>query len=281
LFKEECQLANDANSILKGSNSNLAEDGGSVMDHHPKLEGRKALVTGASRGIGKQIAFALASEGADVAINYSKSEKDADEVAKYVEDIGSESWVYPADIGNYDNVVEMKESITKYFGKIDILVNNAGINIDKLFVKMTNEDWNRVITINLTGVFNCTNAFIDQLIESEHGRIINITSIVGQMGNIGQVNYAASKAGIIGMTKSLARELARKNVTVNAVAPGFILTSMVKNIPEEVKEKIIKQIPLGRFGEPEEVARAVIYLASDDAAYITGHVLNINGGMYL
>jgi 3-oxoacyl-[acyl-carrier protein] reductase len=175
----------------------------------------------------------------------------------------------------------MKDNITKYFGKIDILVNNAGINIDKLFVKMTNEDWNKVITINLTGVFNCTNAFIDQLIESEHGRIINITSIVGQMGNIGQVNYAASKAGIIGMTKSLARELARKNVTVNAVAPGFILTSMVRNIPDEVKEKIIKQIPLGRFGEPEEVAKAVIYLASDDAAYITGHVLNINGGMYL
>jgi 3-oxoacyl-[acyl-carrier protein] reductase len=274
-------MDNKTNLMKAEPDPDLAEDGGTANVSQHKLEGRKALVTGASRGIGKQIAIALANEGADVAINYSKSEKDADEVAKYLEDIGSESWVYPADIGNFENVIEMKDNITKYFGKIDILVNNAGINIDKLFVKMTNEDWNKVITINLTGVFNCTNAFIDQLIESQYGRIINITSIVGQMGNIGQVNYAASKAGIIGMTKSLARELARKKVTVNAIAPGFILTSMVQNIPDEVKEKIIKQIPLGRFGEPEEVARAVIYLTSDDAAYITGHVLNINGGMYL
>lgn len=258
----------------------LAMDNSST--HRPlKLQGRKALVTGASRGIGREIALALANEGADVAINFSKSEKDADEVAKYVEGIGSESWVYPADISDYQNVIEMKENITKYFGKIDILVNNAGINIDKLFVKMSNEDWNKVISVNLTGVFNSTNAFIDQLIDSGNGRVINITSIVGQMGNIGQVNYAASKAGIIGMTKSLARELARKNVTVNAVAPGFILTSMVENIPDEVKEKIIAKIPLGRFGRPEEVAKAVIYLASEDASYITGHVLNINGGMYL
>lgn len=258
----------------------LAMDNSST--HRPlKLQGRKALVTGASRGIGREIALALANEGADVAINFSKSEKDADEVAKYVEDIGSESWVYPADISDYQNVIEMKENITKYFGKIDILVNNAGINIDKLFVKMSNEDWNKVISVNLTGVFNCTNAFIDQLIDSGNGRVINITSIVGQMGNIGQVNYAASKAGIIGMTKALACELARKTVTVNAVAPGFILTSMVENIPDEVKEKIIAKIPLGRFGRPEEVAKAVIYLASEDASFITGHVLNINGGMYL
>lgn len=268
-------------SSIVESPPKLVQEKSAIDTRSLRLTGRKALVTGASRGIGKEIALALANEGADVAINFSKSEKDADEVAKYVEDIGSESWVYPADISNYQNVVEMKENIAKYFGKIDILVNNAGINIDKLFTKMSNEDWNKVISVNLTGVFNCTNAFIDQLIESGHGRIINITSIVGQMGNIGQVNYAASKAGIIGMTKALARELARKNVTVNAIAPGFIKTSMVENIPDNVKEKIIAQIPLGRFGLPEEVAKAVIYLASDDAAYITGHVLNINGGMYL
>ena len=246
-----------------------------------KIQGRKALVTGASRGIGKEIALALAQEGADVAINYNKSEKDADEVAKYIEENGCDTWIYPADISDYQQVQEMKDSISKYFGRIDILVNNAGINIDKIFKKMGEEDWNKVISVNLTGVFNCTNAFIDNLIESDHGRVINITSIVGQMGNIGQVNYAASKAGIIGMTKSLARELARDNITVNAIAPGFVETSMVHNIPDDIKEKILAKIPVKRFGKPEEIAKAVLYLVSDDASYITGHVLNINGGMYL
>ncbi len=246
-----------------------------------RLKGRKALVTGASKGIGREIAIALASEGADVAINYRSSEVEAEEVARWLENLGVNTWVYPADVGNMDSVKDMKHCLEKYFGGIDILVNNAGINVDKLFVKMDPEMWNKVISVNLTGVFNCTNAFIDRILESEHGRIINITSIVGQMGNVGQVNYAASKAGIIGMTKALARELARKNVTVNAIAPGFIETDMVRGIPDKVKEKILTQIPLGRFGLPWEVARAVIYLASDDAAYITGHVLNINGGMYL
>jgi 3-oxoacyl-[acyl-carrier protein] reductase len=246
-----------------------------------RLKGRKALVTGASKGIGREIAIALASEGADVAINYRSSEVEAEEVARWLEDLGVNTWVYPADVGNMDSVKDMEHCLEKYFGGIDILVNNAGINVDKLFVKMDPEMWNKVISVNLTGVFNCTNTFIDRILESEHGRIINITSIVGQMGNVGQVNYAASKAGIIGMTKALARELARKNVTVNAIAPGFIETDMVKGIPDKVKEKILTQIPKGRFGLPWEVARAVIYLASDDAAYITGHVLNINGGMYL
>jgi 3-oxoacyl-[acyl-carrier protein] reductase len=175
----------------------------------------------------------------------------------------------------------MKRCVEKYFGNIDILVNNAGINVDKLFVKMDQKMWDKVISVNLTGVFNCTNTFIDKIMESDYGRIINITSIVGQMGNVGQVNYAASKAGIIGMTKALAREMARKKVTVNAIAPGFIETDMVMGIPDKVKEKILAQIPLGRFGKPNEVAQAVVYLASDEAAFITGHVLNINGGMYL
>lgn len=246
-----------------------------------RLAGRKALVTGASKGIGREIAIALASEGADVAINYRSSEVEAEEVAMWLEDLGVNTWVYPADVSDMNSVQEMKNCLEKYFGAIDILVNNAGINVDKLFVKMDQEMWNKVISVNLTGVFNCTNTFINRILESEHGRIINITSIVGQMGNVGQVNYAASKAGIIGMTKALAREMARKNVTVNAIAPGFIETAMVKGIPDKIKEKILSQIPLGRFGQPSEVAKAVVYLSSDDAAYITGHVLNINGGMYL
>ena len=246
-----------------------------------RLVGRKALVTGASKGIGREIAIALASEGADVAINYRSSEVEAEEVARWLEDLGVNTWVYPADVSDMNSVKDMKHCLEKYFGGIDILVNNAGVNVDKLFVKMDQEMWNKVISVNLTGVFNCTNAFIDRILESKNGRIINITSIVGQMGNVGQVNYAASKAGIIGMTKALARELARKKVTVNAIAPGFIETDMVKGIPDNIKEKILTQIPLGRFGLPKEVAKAVVYLASDDASYITGHVLNINGGMYL
>jgi 3-oxoacyl-(acyl-carrier-protein) reductase len=246
-----------------------------------KLRGRKALVTGASKGIGREIALALASEGADVAINYRFNELEAEEVASWLEGRGINTWIYPADVSDINRVREMKRCLEKYFGGIDILVNNAGINVDKLFVKMDENMWNKVISVNLTGVFNCTNSFIDSIMESTHGRIINITSIVGQMGNIGQVNYAASKAGIIGMTKALAKEMARNNITVNAIAPGFIETDMVKGIPDKVKEKILTQVPLGRFGKPEEVARAVVYLASDEASYITGHVLNINGGMYL
>ena len=246
-----------------------------------KLTGRKALVTGASRGIGKAIAEKLAEEGADVAMNYRSSENEADLVAKDAESVGANTWTYRADISNLDEVREMKNIVEKYFGKIDILINNAGINIDMLFKKMDQESWNKVIKVNLNGAFNSTSTFLDHLLESKYGRIINITSIVGQMGNIGQVNYAASKAGLIGMTKSLAKELARNNITVNAIAPGFIETDMVKVIPDTVKEKVLAQIPMRRFGLPEEIAKAVIYLASDDAAYITGHVLNINGGMYL
>ena len=247
----------------------------------PRLEGRKALVTGASKGIGKAIARALAESGADVAVNYRSSEDTAEVVAMDAETIGSNTWTYKADIARLDEVKDMKGALEKYFGKVDILVNNAGINVDTLFKKMDQDSWNRVIQVNLTGVFNCTSTFLDHITQSKHGRIINITSIVGQMGNIGQANYAASKAGIIGMTKTLARELARNKITVNAVAPGFVETDMVRGIPDNVKEKVLAQIPLGRFGAPEEIAKAVTYLASDDGAYITGHVLSINGGMYL
>ena len=177
--------------------------------------------------------------------------------------------------------MKLKDEIQKKFGKIDTLINNAGINVDGLFVNMSKEQWDRVINTNLTGIFNCTKVFIDDLLESGKGRIINISSIVGEMGNIGQVNYAASKAGIIGFTKALAKELARKNITVNAIAPGFILTDMLANVPDKIKEKILAQIPMQRFGTPEDVAYAVVFLASDEASYITGHVLNVNGGMYV
>jgi 3-oxoacyl-[acyl-carrier protein] reductase len=245
------------------------------------LNGLKALVTGASRGIGKEIAIALASAGASVAINYRSSEEGAAAVAQKIDSLGVSSWIYPADISSYDETVKMKKQIEKYFGKIDILVNNAGVNVDTLFVKMDMEAWNKVISVNLNGVFNCCNVFKDDLIESNQGRIINITSIVGQMGNVGQVNYAASKAGIIGLTKALAKEFARKGITVNAVAPGFIATDMLMNVPDKIKEKVLLQIPANRFGEPEEVAHAVMYLASKEASYVTGHVLNINGGMYV
>jgi 3-oxoacyl-[acyl-carrier protein] reductase len=245
------------------------------------LHGLKALVTGASRGIGKEIALALAEAGASVAINFRSSEEGATDVAKKIEELGGTSWIYPADISNYDETINMKKQIEKYFGKIDILVNNAGVNVDKLFVNMDQEAWNRVISVNLNGVFNCCNVFADDLMESEQGRVINITSIVGQMGNVGQVNYAASKAGIIGMTKALAKEFARKGITVNAVAPGFIETDMLSGVPDKIKERILTQIPAKRFGKPEEVAHAVTYLASKQAGYITGHVLSINGGMYV
>lgn len=252
-----------------------------IKTQHRRLEGRNALVTGASRGIGKEIAIALAEEGANVAINYRSSEFEAMEVARAVDDIGGKNWMFQADVSDINKVEEMKHHLDKYFGNIDILINNAGINIDKLFVNMDAENWNKVISVNLNGVFNCIKIFNEELNKSEHARIINITSIVGQMGNIGQANYAASKAGIIGMTKSLAKEMARNKITVNAIAPGFIETDMVRGIPDNVKEKIIKQIPMRRFGRAEEVAKAVVFLASEDAAYITGHVLNVNGGMYL
>lgn len=248
---------------------------------HGKLDGLKALVTGASRGIGREIAIALAQEGADVAINYNRNDDDADTLAMSIEVMGQNTWVYPADISDYSQVQAMRSSLSKYLGSIDILVNNAGINVDRLFAKMQPEDWNKVLAINLIGVFNCTRIFLDDLLASKHGRVINITSIVGQMGNIGQVNYAASKAGIIGMTKALAKELASKSVTVNAIAPGFIETSMLAGIHDKIRERIIEQIPMRRFGQPSEVAKAVVFLASDDASYITGHVLNVNGGQYL
>ncbi len=245
-----------------------------------KLKGRIALVTGGSRGIGRAIAVALAYEGAKLAINYQSNEEAAREAATLIEKIGSTAFVCRADVGSYADAVRMRDEVTANLGVVDILINNAGIVSDKSFLKMTREVWRKVLSINLDGVFNCTKVFLDEMIEKRWGRIVNITSVIGQIGSFGQANYAASKAGVMAMTKTLAKELARKGITVNAVAPGFIETEMVDTMPEKVKERIVAQIPLGRFGRSEEVAGAVVFLVSSDGDYITGHELSVNGGLY-
>ena len=246
-----------------------------------RLEGRTALVTGASRGIGRAITLGLAKEGADVAINYVASEAAAREVAKEVIDMGRKALLVRADVGNYPDTYQMAQQVLKEFGHLDILINNAGVTSDKTFQKMDHAAWERVLNINLNGVFNCTKVFVEDMIERKWGRVVNITSVIGQIGNFGQVNYAASKAGVAAFTKSLAKEVASKGVTVNAVAPGVVATDMVMEIPEKVQAKLLEQIPMRRFGSVEEVARACIYLCSEDGDYITGSELKINGGLYM
>ena len=246
-----------------------------------KLAGRTALVTGGSRGIGRAVALALAEEGADVAINYISSEPAAKEVAEKIRGLGRRALLAQADVGDYPDTFRMAQEVLKEFGHLDILVNNAGINSDKTFVKMDHASWRKVLAINLDGVFNCTKVFIDQMIKQDYGRVVNMTSVIGQIGNFGQANYAASKAGVAAFTKSLAKELAGKGITVNAIAPGFIETEMVQNIPDKVKEKLLSQIPLRRFGTAAEVGRAVVYIVSADGDYITGAEVSINGGLLM
>lgn len=246
-----------------------------------KLEGRTALVTGASRGIGRAIALALAEEGADVAINYVSNEAAAGAVVEEIQALGRKGMLARADVGDFPDTYAMAHSVLREFGHIDILVNNAGVTSDKTFVNMDHSTWRKVLAINLDGVFNCTKVCIDQMVEQNYGRVVNITSVIGQIGNFGQANYAASKAGVAAMTKTLAKELASKGITVNAVAPGFIETEMVSSIPENIQERLLSQIPLRRFGKAEEVAQMVVFLCSPEGDYVTGAELEVNGGLFM
>jgi 3-oxoacyl-[acyl-carrier protein] reductase len=277
------------------------------------LDGKVALVTGGSRGIGSAIALRLAEEGADVAINYQSTKEHAEkvsrlidqmgtideldrislmvdqmdtlesarEVSELIDTMGKHSCICQANVNDLEQVNRMRDEVIKHFGRIDILVNNAGIIRDKSFTKMTPNMWTEVLSVNLDGAFYCTKAVIDGMLERKYGRIVNISSVVGRMGNRGQANYAASKAGLIGLTQALAKEFASKGITVNAVAPGFVETDMLRSVPKEVMERILAQIPLGRLGKPSEVAGAVAYLVSEDGDYMTGQVIDINGGLYI
>lgn len=245
------------------------------------LDGKAALVTGASRGIGRAIALCLAAEGARVAINYAGNVKAAEEVKAAIEAAGGTAILCQADIADSAAVETMVADVVKEFGAIDILVNNAGITRDALLMRMKDEDFAKVLDTNLKGVFYCTKAVSKLMMKKRSGRIVNMASVVGLVGNAGQTNYAAAKAGVIGFSKSAAKELASRGITVNVVAPGFIGTDMTAGLPESVKEKMLTDIPLGRMGEAEDVANAVLFLASDQASYITGQVVNVDGGMVM
>ncbi|MFZ2087726.1 MAG: 3-oxoacyl-[acyl-carrier-protein] reductase [Desulfobaccales bacterium] len=240
-----------------------------------------ALVTGAARGIGRAIALALAQPDRMIFLNDLLPVEEAQETVREVEANGAKAAYLQFNVADLAQVEKAIEDIIKESGRLDILVNNAGITRDQLLVRMKEEDWDLVLSVNLKGAFNCLKAAARPMIKQRFGRIINISSIVGMMGNAGQANYVASKAGLVGLTKSAARELASRNITVNAVAPGFIETAMTQNLPEKVREAMLAQIPLNRFGSPEEVAYAVAFLASDQAAYITGQVMHVNGGMLM
>lgn len=244
------------------------------------LQGRIAVVTGAAQGIGRAIAEALAAAGADIVVADLDPGRSQETVAA-VEKHGRKALNMKVNVADSNETKSLVEHVIKTWGKIDILVNNAGITRDGLLLRMKDEDWNLVMQVNLNGTFNCTKAVLQPMTKQRYGRIVNIASIVGVMGNAGQANYAASKAAVIGFTKTVGREYASRNVTVNAVAPGFIDTAMTHGLPADVKETLQKQIPLGRLGRPEDIAAAVRFLASEDAAYITGHVLHVNGGMLM
>jgi 3-oxoacyl-[acyl-carrier protein] reductase len=242
-------------------------------------EGRVALVTGAGQGIGRAIALALAGEGADVAVT-DVNPSGAEEAAAAVAAAGRKSWALTGDVSDFGAAREMTEKVLQDSGRIDILVNNAGITRDGLLMRMKEQDWDSVLAVNLKGGFNFCRAVVPGMVKRRWGRIINMSSVVGVMGNAGQVNYAASKAGLIGLTKSLAREVAVRGVTVNAVAPGFIDTAMTQALPEKVRMALQQQIPAGKLGQVEDVVAATLFLASPGAGYITGQVLHVNGGMY-
>ena len=243
------------------------------------LTGKIAVVTGASRGIGKEIAKTLAAKGATVVVNYNGSAARAEETVKEIEALGGKAEALQCNVAEYDKAAEMMEYVVKTYGRVDILVNNAGITRDNLLMKMSEEEFDAVLNTNLKGAFNCIKHISRQMLKQKSGHIINISSVSGVMGNAGQVNYSASKAGVIGMTKAVAREMASRGITCNAVAPGFIKTDMTDVLSDTIKENINAQIPMKKFGETEDVANLVAFLASDAAKYITGQVICVDGGM--
>lgn len=245
------------------------------------LKGKTAVVTGGSRGIGKAIAMKLAALGANIVINYNSNSASVDQVIKDIEELGVKAVKIQGDVSKFEDAEKIIKTAVSEFGSLDILVNNAGITRDGLILRMKEEDFDKVINVNLKGTFNCTRHASQIMLKQKAGRIINIASVVGIAGNAGQANYAAAKAGIIGITKSAARELASRGITVNAVAPGYIDTDMTHVLPEKTKEAILGSIPLKKMGKPEDVAEAVAFLASDSASYITGHILNVDGGMVM
>ena len=245
------------------------------------LAEKTALVTGASRGIGRATALELAKAGAKVAVNFAGNRAAAEEVVSLIEAAGGQAMLVQADVGNAVDVETMLKAVVERFGKIDILVNNAGITRDNLIMRMKEEDWDAVIHTNLKGIFNCTKVVTKLMMKQRYGRIVNMTSVVGVMGNAGQSNYAAAKAGVIGFTKSMAKELASRNITVNAVAPGYISTDMTADLPDQAKADLQSQIPLQRLGNPADVASAVLFLVSPGADYITGQTLHVDGGMVM
>ena len=257
----------------------MSENLSAVESNKANLEGRIALITGGSRGIGKATSLELAKHGAIIAVNYIHSADAAEDLTTQIRANGGKAIAIQADISDFNQTQEMVKNVIKTLGGLDILVNNAGITRDTLIMMMSEEDWDIVQATNLKGTFNCSKAAIRHMMRKRYGRIINIASISGQMGNAGQTNYSASKAGQIGFTKALAREVAARNITVNAIAAGYIDTEIWSDVPEDIREMMLSYIPLGRKGKPEEVAYAVAFLASEQAAYITGQVLGIDGGM--
>jgi len=243
------------------------------------LDGRTCLVTGASKGIGRGIAEELGSEGANVVVNYRSSESAAYDVRDIIDEGAGEAIVAQADVSNFDEVEEMHGTTQEAFGGVDVLVNNAGITVDRKFENMTREDWDRVMDVNLGGVYNCTKVCFDDIRAAREGRLINIASVVGQQGNYGQANYATTKSGLFGFTRTIALEIAGEGSTANCVAPGFVMTDMLADVPERVKQNILDRIPLDRFAEVADIVGIVRFLASEESSYMTGQVLGVNGGM--
>jgi 3-oxoacyl-[acyl-carrier protein] reductase len=251
-----------------------------IEENTLELSGKVALVTGGAQGIGKAIALILARNGADVVVSDINLEK-AEETAKEIQSMGQRSLAIKSNVADLKDVESMVGTIVEKLGRIDILVNNAGITRDRLILRMTEEDWDAVLDVNLKGTFNCTKAAIRYMSKQKSGKIVSIASVTGEMGNPGQANYGASKAGVIGFTKTIAREFAARGINVNAIAPGFIQTAMTDAVPEKAREELIRMIPMQRLGQPEDIARAVLFLVLESSSYITGQVINVNGGIYM